>query len=156
MFSDAYEMKEVDDVIFEIDCTMVNIKAGADIDIGANPSAEEQEEDLEEGSETVNNLVYSFRLQPTSFDKKTYLAHLKQYMKKVKAKLQESRPDRVDAFEKGASAYAKKLVAGFKDLEFFTGESMDLEGMVVLLNYREDGSTPYLSFWKDGLVEEKL
>ena len=58
--------------------------------------------------------------------------------------------------KRGASAYAKKLVAGFKDLEFFTGESMDLEGMVVLLNYREDGSTPYLSFWKDGLVEEKL
>ena len=101
MFSDAYDMQEVDDVIFEINCTMVNIKAGADVDIGANPSAEEQEEDLEEGTETVNNLVYSFRLQPTSFDKKTYLAHLKQYMKKVKAKLQESHPDRVDAFEKG-------------------------------------------------------
>lgn len=30
------------------------------------------------------------------------------------------------------------------------------EGMVVLLNYREDGVTPYLTYFKDGLTEEKL
>jgi hypothetical protein len=33
---------------------------------------------------------------------------------------------------------------------------MDPEGMVALLNYREDGITPYFTFFKDGLVEEKL
>lgn len=27
---------------------------------------------------------------------------------------------------------------------------------VVLLNYREDGVTPYMTFWKDGLKEEKV
>jgi hypothetical protein len=47
------------------------------IDIGANASAEEAADDLEEGSETVNNVCHSFRLQSTSFDKKTYLTHLK-------------------------------------------------------------------------------
>jgi hypothetical protein len=36
-------------------------------------------------------------------------------MKAVKAKLPE---DRVEAFEKGAQAYAKKVVANFKDFEF--------------------------------------
>lgn len=36
-------------------------------------------------------------------------------MKSVKAKLNE---DRVNAFEKGAQAYAKKIVANFKDFEF--------------------------------------
>lgn len=38
----------------------------------------------------------------------------------------------------------------------FTGESMNADGMVALLNYREDGVTPYLTFWKDGLKEVKL
>ena len=47
-------------------------------DAGANPSAEEQEEALqEEGAQTVNNVVHSFRLQSTSFDKKGYLTYLK-------------------------------------------------------------------------------
>lgn len=45
--------------------------------LGANPSAEEQEEALEEGAAQVNNVVHSFRLQSTSFDKKSYLAYLK-------------------------------------------------------------------------------
>ena len=39
-------------------------------------------------------------------------------MKAVKGKLAELTPDRVDAFEKGASAFAKKIVANFKDYEF--------------------------------------
>jgi hypothetical protein len=39
-------------------------------------------------------------------------------MKAVKTHLQENKPDRVEAFEKGASAYAKKIVANFKDFEF--------------------------------------
>lgn len=33
---------------------------------------------------------------------------------------------------------------------------MDPDGMVALLNYREDGITPYFTFFKDGLKEEKL
>ena len=36
----------------------------------------------------------------------------------VKTKLQETNPDRVDAFEKGAQALAKKIVGNFKDYEF--------------------------------------
>jgi len=39
-------------------------------------------------------------------------------MKAVKAKLAETNPDRVEAFEKGAQGYAKKIVANFKDFEF--------------------------------------
>lgn len=108
---------------------------------GANPSAEDADEALEEGSSQVNNVVYSFRLQPTSFDKKSFLTYLKGYMKAVKGKLEKSKPDRVEAFEKGASAFAKKIIANFKDYEFYVGEKMDPEGMVALLNYREDGIT---------------
>lgn len=45
--------------------------------LGANPSAEEMEEAMEDGATQVNNVVHSFRLQPTSFDKKSYLTYLK-------------------------------------------------------------------------------
>lgn len=63
-------------------------------------------------------------------------------MKSVKAKLQETKPEAVEAFEKNAAAFAKKIVTNFKDYEFYTGESMNPDGMVALLNYREDGTTP--------------
>ncbi|KAI0337927.1 translationally-controlled tumor protein [Trametopsis cervina] len=155
MFSDAFPLKEVDGVAYEVDCAMVTFKEG-DVDIGANPSAEEGEEALEEGVQQVNNVIHSFRLQPTSFDKKAYLGYLKEYMKEVKKKLAETNADEVSAFEKGAQALAKKIVGNFKDYEFYTGESMNPEAMVALLNYREDGVTPYFTFWKHGLKAVKL
>jgi hypothetical protein len=46
-------------------------------DTGANASAEEAEEGLEDAEVKVNNIVHSFRLQSTSFDKKGYLSYLK-------------------------------------------------------------------------------
>ena len=39
-------------------------------------------------------------------------------MKEVKTRLQQTNPDRVEAFEKGAQAFAKKIVTNFKDYEF--------------------------------------
>jgi len=116
MFSDAFPVKTVDDIAYEVDCAMITVKPGADVDIGANPSAEEQEEALDDGTVQINNVIHSFRLQSTQFDKKSYLTYLKGYMKAVKTKLGETKPERVEAFEKGAQAYAKKIVANFKDL----------------------------------------
>ncbi|KAF8897579.1 translationally controlled tumor protein [Infundibulicybe gibba] len=156
MFSDAFPLKVVEDIVYEVDCQLITVKAGADVDIGANPSAEEQEEGVEDGAAQVNNVAHSFRLQSTAFDKKSFLTYLKGYMKAVKEDLKEKNPDRVDAFEKGAAAFAKKVVANFKDFEFYTGESMNPDGMIALLNYRSDGITPYFTFWKDGLKEVKL
>lgn len=49
----------------------------AGTDIGANPSAEEADEGVDESSQTVIDVVHSFRLNETSFDKKSYLSHLK-------------------------------------------------------------------------------
>ena len=77
-------------------------------------------------------------------------------MKAVKTHLAETNPERIPAFEKGASVFAKKVLGNFKDYEFWTGESMNPDGMVALLNYREDGVTPYFTFWKDGLKAVKL
>lgn len=54
-------------------------------------------------------------------------------MKAVKAKLAETNPDRVDAFEKGAQAFAKKLVANFKDYEFVRSYISTLSGLLSVL-----------------------
>lgn len=103
------------------------------VDTGANASAEGGDDDaVDDAAVQVNNIVSSFRLQSTSFDKKGYLAYLKGYMKAVKTKLQEkgADADKITAFEKGAQAYVKeKLLPNFKDFEFYTGESMDPDGM---------------------------
>ena len=77
-------------------------------------------------------------------------------MKRIKAYLAENDPDSVEAFEKGATAYVKKVLGSFKDWEFYTGESMDPDAMVVLLNYREDGTTPYVAIWKHGVKRNKI
>ncbi|KAL2164692.1 hypothetical protein VTH06DRAFT_3909 [Thermothelomyces fergusii] len=158
LLSDAYPIKEVDGVAYEVDAKTITVKQGADVDIGANPSAEEGDEALEEGEERVHDIRHSFRLQETQFDKKTYLATLKAYMKSVKTKLQEAgkSAEEVKEFETKASGFAKKIIANFNDYEFFTGNSMNPDGMIVLLNYREDGITPYYTFWKHGLKEVKL
>lgn len=40
-------------------------------------SAEDAPEELMEGESSVNNVVYSFRLTATQFDKKSYMTYLK-------------------------------------------------------------------------------
>jgi hypothetical protein len=47
------------------------------VDTGANPSAEEAEEGIDDAAETVIDVVHSFRLNATAYDKKAYLGHLK-------------------------------------------------------------------------------
>ncbi|RDL40573.1 Mss4-like protein [Venustampulla echinocandica] len=157
IISDSYDLKLIDNVVYECDCQMITLGA-VDVNTGANASAEEADEGVEDGAVQVNNVVNSFRLQSTQFDKKSYLSHLKGYMKKVKELLKEKGADEsvVTEFEKGAQAYAKKIIGNFKDYDFYIGESMDPDGMVVLMNYREDGTTPFVTVWKHGLVEMKV
>ncbi|KAH6624406.1 translationally-controlled tumor protein [Chaetomium sp. MPI-SDFR-AT-0129] len=157
IISDSYDLKEVDGVVYEVDCAMITENA-VQVDTGANASAEEAEEALEDTAVKVNNVINSFRLQSTSFDKKTYLTYLKGYMKSVKKALQDAgkSEDEVKDFETKAGAFAKKIVGNFKNWEFYTGESQNPDGMVVLLDYREDGTTPYIVAWKHGLKETKV
>ncbi len=56
-------------------------------------------------------------------------------MKAVKEamKAKDASSEEITAFEKGAQAYAKKIIANFKDYDFFVGESMNPDGMLVNL-----------------------
>ena len=109
------------------------------------------------------------------------------YFKKVLASLKKRNTpeDEIITFKKGASAHSKRILSSFDDWEFYTGESMDVDGRyvqlflslmrcimriekirnyntnnfvysVVLLSYREDGITPFLTYWKHGLEEMEV
>lgn len=52
-------------------------------------------------------------------------------MKAVKKHLQDSgkSQDEITEFETKAQVFAKKVIGSFKDWEFYTGESMNIDGM---------------------------
>ena len=143
MISDGFKIIEVDDIAYEVDCQMLTIKEG-EVDIGANASAEEVEEALEDGAMTVNNVIHSFRLQSTGFDKKSYMTYIKSYMKHIKKHLSETNPDRAAEFEAKATPFVKKILGNFGDYEFYTGESMNPEAGVVLLYMHFTFSNPLI------------
>ncbi|MEV5546508.1 translationally-controlled tumor protein [Streptomyces sp. NPDC052309] len=135
MLSDAFPIKTIDGVAWEVD--------------GETDQAGD-------GASWVSDFVRDFRLSPATFDKKRYLTQLRGYMGAVKRALAESgaTEDEIAAFEKGVSAYAKKITANFAHYEFWTGESNHPDGMVVLLAYRDD-DTPYFTFWQHGLQQHE-
>lgn len=74
------------------------------------------------------------------------------------AKLEEKSPDQVEVFKTNMNKVMKDILGRFKELQFFTGESMDIDGLVGIMEYREiDGeSVPVMMFFKHGLDEEKF
>jgi hypothetical protein len=159
LLSDTYKIKIVDDIILEVDGKTITCKPGdtSGVDIGGNASAEGGGDDVEDADTVTGcNIVLAHRLSATGFDKKGWTVYIKDYMKRILKKLEESDPDRAKVFKANAPGVVKKILGSFKDWEMFTGESMDPEGSLVYMNYREDGMTPYLWFFKDGLLEEKV
>ena len=62
IISDTYNLIEKEDAVYEVDCKKVT-RGGENFDIGANPSAEEADEGVDEGSKQVIDVVDGFRLQ---------------------------------------------------------------------------------------------
>merc|ERR1712059_12093 len=85
------------------------------------------------------DLVLNHRLVETGFgSKKDYTVYLKDYMKKVVKYLEDNgKADQVDSFKTNISKVMKELLGKFKDLQFYTGESMDPDAMIMVIDYRE-------------------
>ncbi|XP_055636064.1 translationally-controlled tumor protein homolog [Toxorhynchites rutilus septentrionalis] len=159
MFSDSYRMKLVDSVMYEVYGKHVSRTLG-DIQLdGANPSAEETDEGTDNATESGVDVVLNHRLVETGFaNKKQFTTYLKDYMKKLVTRLEEKNPSEVEVFKTNINNVMKDLLGRFKDLQFFTGESMDCDGLIAMLEYRDiDGeSVPVLLCFKHGLEEEKF
>ena len=125
--------------------------------------------------EKVLDIVDQFRLNSVAKpSKKLYQAHLKSrsrpedafkpltvvldYFKKITTYMKENgkSDEEVKAWQGEAAKSAKTILGGFDDYDFYTGESMEEDSMYVLVNYREDGVTPYALIWKDGVKEMKV
>merc|ERR1712218_293246 len=126
---------------------------------GANASAEEADEGTDATSESGVDVILNHRLVETGFgSKKDYTVYLKDYMKKVVKYLEDNnRAGEVDEFKKNINGVMKDLLGRFKDLQFFTGESMEAEAMILIMDYKdyEGEERPVIMAFKHGLEEEK-
>ncbi|XP_062313053.1 translationally-controlled tumor protein homolog isoform X1 [Osmerus eperlanus] len=157
MFSDIYKITESQNgILYEVEGKMISRTEGIDDSLlGANASAEVQDDGCESSTVSGVDIILNHKLQETPFDKNSYKAYIKEYMKAIKSKLDETNPERVKPFMTGAQEEVKNIMGNIKNYQFFTGESMNPDGMIGLLDYREDGTTPYMIFFKDGLDIEK-
>eukprot|EP01121_Diplochlamys_sp_Union-15-3_P012980 TRINITY_DN395_c0_g1_i1.p1 TRINITY_DN395_c0_g1~~TRINITY_DN395_c0_g1_i1.p1 ORF type:complete len:166 (-),score=33.45 TRINITY_DN395_c0_g1_i1:126-623(-) len=153
VLSDAFPMKEIDDVILEVETKSIIKKDGEVV-----PNNSDTGESLEDGAVTVNNVVEAHNLQETQFGKKPdYLAYLKGYFAAVTEHLKKANPSRVEPFKKAAQTFVtKKLLPKFSNLQFFTGSSMEPTGHIALMWYPEGKLDPIIWVWKDGLKSEKV
>lgn len=158
LFSDTYKYKLVDDCVYEVEAKHVTRSEQIDDRmIGGNASAEgcDQDEGVDASSTSGINVVLDNRLVQGGFSgKKDYQVYIKDYMKKICERLQKEQPEEEGCFKKNMPCFIKKVLANYKEYDFYMGESMSGDGMQVLCKW--DGETPYLYFFKHGLVEEKV
>ena len=161
--SDSYPSKcpeAYHGAIFEV--SGQNIKESGGIDeslIGGNASADGEDADAgaDDSAVTGINVVMTHKLCETGFAKKDFKVYMKDFLKKTIEYLKkEGKDDEIPNFKKGAQAAMVHIMDTFKDWVFYTGESMNPEGGIVLGNYREDGITPYFWYFKHALIEEKF
>lgn len=159
--SDTQPIEVINDVVYKIQSKMVTKTDSGEYNIGANPSQDaenppEEDSSVDPTTVTVNLIADNHKLQQTSFDKKSFMAYIKSYMKRLLEKLKAENPARAEIFQKNVQSFVKTVLDNFSDYDFWTGESMDLEAMVILMSYGEDGMTPYFYLFKDGIIEEKV
>jgi len=160
MFTDSSKVKMVDGAIYEVECRHITRRVG-DVELaGSNPSAEELEEGTEDAIESGLDLVLNQRLVETAFTKSDYKNYLKTYTKALQEKWKELEwnEEQTGIAKTKLTEAVKKVLPKLDDYQFFLGESTNPDGMVALLEYRENesGEVPIMMFFKHGIDEEKV
>jgi hypothetical protein len=164
MFTDAYQLEVINDVAYIFNGSNVSKKKNEDFGLSCNVDEDAEEGATVDANQTgvevsqarVIDVIDTHRLVETSFDKKSFLAYFKQYLATLLEKVIKPRfgedTAAIDGWKKKVQDVVKEYVLDkFQDFEFYTGEQMNPEGMVLLMSYREDQTTPYFIAWKDGL-----
>jgi len=157
LFTDAVAIELVDGVVYKVKGKLRTDTFDIDESaIGGNASADGAGEG--EGADAAQkqgvDIVMNSRLVEFAMNKKDYMAHIKDYMKSVKTKLEENNSPDKDLFQKNVADFVKGVLGSFKDYQFFCGESMKPEGMLALMKWDEE--TPFMYFFKHGLIAEKV
>ena len=79
-------------------------------------------------------------------------------MKALVEKMKETgkSEDEIKEFQAAAPKAAKKILGNWDNYDVYKGESMDETSMYILVDFREDGMTPYITIWKAGLEDYKV
>lgn len=145
------------DIVYTVKGRYIDI-GGEDYGISANvdeDAAEGATGEVGEGKERVVDVVHNNRYTETSYDKASYMAHIRGYMKQLLEKI-ESDADK-KAFQGNAAGFVKKVLKDIDDYQFFIPEGNEEDpdnGMIVLCRWEEE--TPVFYFWKDGLKGERV
>eukprot|EP01006_Ploeotia_vitrea_P021160 TRINITY_DN53508_c0_g1_i1.p2 TRINITY_DN53508_c0_g1~~TRINITY_DN53508_c0_g1_i1.p2 ORF type:complete len:192 (-),score=111.54 TRINITY_DN53508_c0_g1_i1:1563-2087(-) len=152
------EVKEYDGAVFKVQSKQI-IEGNDDIDIGANPSAEEQAEALADGATQVINLVSAHKLQKMEMDKKEYKALQKMWFKKFLGWLKENDESKVAEYKKvfpKLQEFYKMVIKNFDDFEFYIGELATLEnGIIIPARWEDGGMAPVFYYYPIAMKEEK-
>lgn len=125
VLSDSYPITEVfDGVGYEVQSAEI-VKGDEKIDVGCgNAFGDQAAEEPAEEVYKVNNIIDSFGYQETTFTKALYGKYVKDYMKRVLDHLTAKRPDRVEAFKKGAQEMAKWIIANYDDFTLYNRDNL--------------------------------
>lgn len=127
-----------------------------DAAIGGNASAEGPGDEGGEASSVSGiDVCLANRLTEFPISKAQYKKYIKEYMGKVKKDMEtcQCSEDEISCFMKGAASFVGKVLKEFDEYQFFVGEHMNIDGMMILCKW--EGETPYLYYFKHGLEEEK-
>jgi len=158
LFTDAKKIVE-DDFFYKVEGKNTSrSNAFDDSLIGANASAEEAAEGTDDGATSGIDIIMDNRYNNTGFgSKKEYQAYFKGY---AKALLEKAAPADVKAFQTNLMEAFKTASGWFKDLDFYTTESMDENGLIILNKWEvPEGETDdkcFFYYFKAGVRQEKV
>lgn len=158
LLTDTFKVEELNGgVILKVKAKMTTEKTNVSDDMfGGNASAEGVDADGggDDDGKSGINIVLAHRLMEYALKKKDYMTHIKEYIGKVKERISEEFPDQMDIFVKESQNFVKSLIGEYKEWTFYCGESMDPDGMLVMVKW--EGTDPYIYYFKHGLEAEKV
>ncbi len=169
LFTDSNKITKVgNNEVFKVTCVEIVSKESANFDIGANASAEEAAEDLEETVVKGVDIVINQHLEECTNDYplKLYNAFLKTYFKRIINGIMESdlsdedKKAQSNSFKEEAVKYTSLVKKHFDEIQFFRypidyEDPKDIDGFVIPLHRCSETDTITMWFFRRGLKEEK-
>ncbi|CCH42828.1 Translationally-controlled tumor protein [Wickerhamomyces ciferrii] len=154
MITDDYKMRLVDDVIYEVDCKLINIYNGSQLHDPVD--SDEDNENVIEVNDVIHNFDLSGEIELTD-GRQAFMELFRGYMRKVQKDLKDNKPEELETFRNGSNKYlSHKVGPSINNFRFylslFTNET---DTMPVMVKHLDDGTPLYACFWKHGLYEEE-
>ncbi|RNE98832.1 IgE-dependent histamine-releasing factor [Trypanosoma rangeli] len=158
VFCDNDRPVEVEgDIVYMLKGSYIEV-GGEDYGISANVDEDAGEGavgDVDDSKKQVIDVVHNNRYTETNYDKNSYMAHIRSYMKQLLEKIEDAEEKK--KFQANAAAFVKKVIKDIDDYQFFIPEGNEEDpdnGMIVLCKW--DGEVPYFYYWKDGVRGERV